>query len=443
MRKKILLPLFLGLGIFSVAAGFSQTQILQWQDGKEACVTLTYDDGSENQFRLAVPLMNERGLPATFFITSGDIPGAKYRPTFVGRPIREIIRESETVPTAKNNLFERCSALRYLARVRNVPEVKDFSDVAVGEMIEQGQQEEAFALVNKLFRRLGESGHEYNVETMAPAAGKGFALTWEQLRVLAGQGHEIANHTISHPYLPLLDRANILYEVEKCREDLLSHLGPKHARSIECPYGIEDARVLAMVNPEFPFVRNGGSDKFIKEILRGDPSEPAATDKDYVQWQRGPLANTPVAEMEGWIDTAIGNNAWLLLVFHGVEGVGWEALAKESLARYFDYIKARDDRLWTATYQDAFKYVRERMSAKMEFIANSDSVVIFLSHGLDSRIYDLPLTLKTVVPAGWKTAELQQGATKTSLPVQREGDNAFVQYRALANAAKIVISKKE
>ena len=443
MRKIIFIAVILSLAILFPVAGFSQTQILKWQDGKEGCVTLTYDDGSANQFRFAVPLMNERGLPATFFIITGDIPGAKYQPTFVGRPIREIIRESETVLTDKNNFFERCSALRYLAQVRNVPEVKEFSDAAVGEMIEQGKQEEALALADKLFLRLRESGKEYKVETMAPAAGKGFELTWERLRVLAGQGHEIANHTISHPYLPLLDQANILYEVEKCREDLLTHLGPKHTRSIECPYGIEDARVLALVNPEFPFVRNGITDKFIKEILRGDPGEPTSADKEYVQWQRGPLANTPIKEMEEWIDTTIKKNVWLLLVFHGVEGIGWEARPKESFAVYFDYIKAHKAQLWTATFQDAFKYVRERMNAKVEFTADSASVTIHLSHGLDPRIYDLPLTLKTVVPAAWKTADLQQGAKKIKLPVQRQGEVAFVQYRALPNAAKIIISKKE
>lgn len=443
MAKSNLLSVILGLAVLFPAAGFSQTRILKWQDGKEGCVTLTYDDGSANQFRIAVPLMNERGLPATFFVNTGDIPGAKYRPTFIGRPIQEIVRESGAVPTSKNNFLERCSALRYLAQVRKVPETRDFSDAAVGEMIEQGKQAEAFALVDQLFRRLAESGHEYKVEAMARAEGKGFELTWERLRTLAGQGHEIADHTISHAYLPLLDRANILYEVEKCREDLLSHLGPRHTRSIECPYGIEDGRVLALVNPEFPFVRNGVTDRFIREILRGDASEPAAADREYVQWQRGPLAGTPMKEMERWIDTAVKKNVWLLLVFHGVEGIGWEALPKESFAAYFDYIKARSARLWTATFQDAFKYVRERMNAKVECTADSDSLTIILSHGLDQRIYDLPLTLKTLVPVAWKTAELQQGAKKMDLPVQQEGGIAFVQYRALANAAKIIIAKKE
>ena len=46
-----------------------ETVIAKLQYGKRAAVTLTYDDGSINQFRVAVPIMDSLGLPATFFIS--------------------------------------------------------------------------------------------------------------------------------------------------------------------------------------------------------------------------------------------------------------------------------------------------------------------------------------------------------------------------------------
>ena len=90
-----LIIVILYLFVFPSSIGFAQTTILKWEDGKKGCVTLTFDDGSINQFRFAVPLMNERGLHATFFIITGDIPGSKYQPTFIGRPIQKIIDESD------------------------------------------------------------------------------------------------------------------------------------------------------------------------------------------------------------------------------------------------------------------------------------------------------------------------------------------------------------
>src|SRR5918999_528427 len=93
----------------SVAASAQQphTEITKWQDNKLAAVSITFDDSTINQFRIAVPMLNERKLPATFFVITGEIPGSKNHPTFVGRPIMESIRESATVPTNRQNALER------------------------------------------------------------------------------------------------------------------------------------------------------------------------------------------------------------------------------------------------------------------------------------------------------------------------------------------------
>lgn len=298
-----------------------------------------------------------------------------------------------------------------------------------------------FSIIDKTFRQLRESGHTFEVEAISYQAGKNYKVTWDELHEMAKQGHELGNHTISHPYLPVLDEANILYEIEKCHEDIIANLGPKHGLSIECPYGIEDERVLQYVYPKFPFVRNRITDTYIMEILRGDPEEPVSPDKEYVQWQRGPLSDTPMDVMKEWIDVTIAHNVWLLLVFHGVEGIGWEALPKESFVEYFDYIKENTDHLWIATFQDAYKYIREHMHGKVESKTSSDTITVTLSHDLDQQVYDLPLTLRTLVPETWQTVHLQQGELKKNLTVQKEGSIALVQYRAMPNASKIMISK--
>ncbi len=89
-----------------------RTELTKWQDGKLGAVSITYDDSTINQFRIAVPMMNERGLPGTFFIITGEIPGSRFMPTFVGRPIMDIIRESATVPT---NKYQRIRTLIHAA----------------------------------------------------------------------------------------------------------------------------------------------------------------------------------------------------------------------------------------------------------------------------------------------------------------------------------------
>src|SRR5262245_11386942 len=98
------------------------TEITKWQDGKQACIWLTFDDSSVNQFRIGIPLLNERSLPATFFVITGNIPGSRYRASFAGRPIMDIVRESATVPSNSKNVFERASLLNYLRTAQRVQE---------------------------------------------------------------------------------------------------------------------------------------------------------------------------------------------------------------------------------------------------------------------------------------------------------------------------------
>src|ERR1044071_8596133 len=107
------LILFFSL-FFDKNAVNSQTEITKWQDGKTAAISLTYDDGSINQFRYALPVMNRLHMPATFYIITGPIPGSKYQGKFIGRPVAEIIAETANVPTNADNYFERASAAKYL-----------------------------------------------------------------------------------------------------------------------------------------------------------------------------------------------------------------------------------------------------------------------------------------------------------------------------------------
>ena len=159
------------LSLVSVSAQEPRTEITKWQDGKLAAVSITFDDSTINQFRIALPMLNERSLPATFFVITGEIPGSEYRPTFVGRPIMEIIRESAKVPTNRDNAYERSSMLRYLGEIQRVEIVlKNFRPNSAGALIDKGQ----FAEFDKVLAMLRETGETYAIaeaRDAGPVAG--------------------------------------------------------------------------------------------------------------------------------------------------------------------------------------------------------------------------------------------------------------------------------
>jgi peptidoglycan/xylan/chitin deacetylase (PgdA/CDA1 family) len=433
----------------AAVTGQERTEITNWQDGKLATVSITFDDSTINQFRIALPMLNERGLPATFFVITGEIPGSENRPMFVGRPIMEIIRESAKVPTNKDNALERSSMLRYLGEVQQIDIVlKNFRPNSAWGQIEKGQ----FAEFDKVLAMLRESGETYAVgakpvvpvrsqEDGRPPAIHPGGLTWEEFRQAAKRGHEIGNHLVSHAHTPGLDEANILYEAMKADEDIRAQMGPEHAFSIESAYGIHDARVEKILVPRFPLTRNWVTDAFMDSIMRGDNRDPAAMKKEYVQWQRGPITKTSVEEMTGWVDKSLATGTWLVLVIHGVEGIGYQPIPTAHLRTYFDYIKANEQRLWVATFRDAAKYARERMASRVTTKQAGDVIEVTVGHSLDPKLYNLPLTAKTTVPAEWTSVSVSQGSMKTTVPVHKGQGASYVTYRVTPNGSTVRLQR--
>ena len=441
MRCVITLALTCVMLVAPVSGQEPRTDITKWQDGKLAAVSITFDDSTINQFRIALPMLNERGLPATFFVITGEIPGSEYRPMFVGRPIMDIIRESATVPTNKENALERSSMLRYLGEIQRIEIVlKNFRPNSAWGLIEKGQ----FGEFDKVLAMLRASGETYAVgarpvvpvrsqEDDRPPAIHPGGLTWDEFRQAGKQGHEIGNHLVSHAHTPGLDEPNILYEAMKADEDIRAQMGEEHAFSIESSYGIHDARVEKILVPRFPLTRNWVTDAFMDGIMRGDNRDPAEMKKEYVQWQRGPISKTSVEQMTGWVDKSLATGTWLVLVIHGVEGIGWEPIPAAHLRAYFDYMKANEGRLWVATFRDAAKYARERMASKVATRPAGDAIEVTVTHSLDPKLYNLPLTARTTVPAQWMSVRLRQGRVNATVPVQRDGSGAYVQYRIAPN----------
>ena len=59
----------------------------------------------------------------------------------------------------------------------------------------------------------------------------------------------------------------------------------------------------------------------------------------------GTSFSTPRSDlMKSWIDTCMEHDhIWLVLVFHGVDGVGWESIPGDTLNCFFSYIKSHED----------------------------------------------------------------------------------------------------
>jgi peptidoglycan/xylan/chitin deacetylase (PgdA/CDA1 family) len=355
MKKAVFVLLY---SVFFQLFGQSQTTITKWKDDKKGAVSITHDDGNRNQFKYMLPVMERLQIPATFYIITGPITGSQYPAKFIGRPVDEIMKETESIPTNANNYFERASAAKYLNRV-GADAYYDTSAIN----FEDGKLEEAYKIMDTLYKKARDGSFKTGTE-LSNEVSEEMGLTWDSVKLYASKGYEFASHTVSHAHLAALDTMNINYELYKSKEDIKNHLGDEYTFDAEIPFGIEHPRALKYGLPAYEALRNMMTDSFLLEINRGYKTQPGSSNKEYVQWQRGPLSKTTLQEMKSYIDTTLAhNNIWLVLVYHGINGLGWEALPDTLLDRYFHYIKQNENNLWVATFKDVAKYIRERMHA--------------------------------------------------------------------------------
>jgi peptidoglycan/xylan/chitin deacetylase (PgdA/CDA1 family) len=412
---------------------YGTTEITKWRGDKAAAVSITYDDASINQFRQALPIMDTLGFKGTFFINTADIPGSQHAPKFVGRPLVEIVAETANSPTNADNLFERASALRFL----NIDNAVEQHNQA-GSLFEQGKNQEAYEVVDKAFaiaRKRNATAEKRPVLLNPPF------ITWPEIKTFALDGHEFGSHTISHPRLAVLDEQNILYEMEKCKEEILNQLGPEHTFSAECPFGTENERVMEYAYKIHPALRNRMPEPFLVELNRGNSHTPGEYEKEYIQWQRGPLQKTTVALMKSWIDTLlVHDNVWLVLTFHGIDGVGWEAKPHQELKEFFSYIKQSDEKIWVATFGEATRYMRERMDASTTIETAGDNINVSLTHTLDPDQYRIALTLKTYVDPSWEKVRVKQGTQSQDAKVMKDSKGTYVLYDARPNESPVELS---
>ncbi|MBV9962555.1 MAG: polysaccharide deacetylase family protein [Parafilimonas sp.] len=414
----------------------AQTEITKWQDGKIGAVSLTYDDGSINQFKYALPVMERLQLPATFYIITGPIPGSKYPGKFIGRPVADIIAETATVPADSTNYFERVSAAKYLDYI-GANAYYDSSAI----LFEDGKIAQAYHVMDALYNKVRNGELKKGNELSMEVAGEN-GLTWDSIKAYASRGYEFSSHTITHAHMAVLDTTNMFYELEKSKEDIRDHLGEQYTFDAEIPFGIEHPRALKYGLPAYDALRNMMTDEYMQEINRGYKTQPGSSGKEYVQWQRGATTKTPLPLMKAWVDTTLAhNNIWLVLVFHGIDGLGYEALSHELLDTYFQYIKKNENKLWVATFGDVARYMRERMHATVKDEKTNDQIVVHLQHSLDANTYNVPLTLKTYVPANWKQIKVKQGNDQQQVQSLKDVKGNYILYHAMPGKDVIELSQ--
>ncbi len=167
-------------------------------------LALTFDDGYLDNHDVAWPILRKYSLPATLFVTTGSVGGAK--PLWFRRiaHIFETAQPKELPITCGPWAFPLdtegdrvASAQRIATFLKKIPAALREERIA--------ELSEAFGVTD--FSRLSKE-----------------MVTWDQLRAMDSGGFSIEAHTVTHPILSAETLADATREIAESREVLCSEL---------------------------------------------------------------------------------------------------------------------------------------------------------------------------------------------------------------------------
>ena len=213
-------------------------------------------------------------------------------------------------------------------------------------------------------QKYGLKGSFYIVPAREPVRAR-----MEEWREVARMGHELGNHSITHPcsahgpgreWVPAhqdLDRmslAQIKEQVEVADVFLQALDGYTGPRTYTAPCGdrkVADGDYIAAVADRFLGIKLVGGD-VVPDMFALDPAAvPAAVPSDVTGKQLIALV-----EEAGRKGTMVG------FTFHGVGG-DYLSVSKEAHEELLAFLAANRDKYWTATFREQMQWVRQQQEA--------------------------------------------------------------------------------
>ncbi len=193
-------------------------------------VVITFDDGFDDLYHKAYPILKKYGVTATMFISTGYIGNNNYLWT------------DKLAFHLKQNLDKHLNLSPYFENYR-IKDDDGTCNTILGKVLrimKQAPDTERCALLETVYDQLPiEEGCD---------TGNSM-ITWEMVKEMSDYGIEFGSHTVNHPILTRLEGNQLKYELEQSKKTIEEHTG-KPCVSIAYPVGgteSYDIRVKKMV----------------------------------------------------------------------------------------------------------------------------------------------------------------------------------------------------
>lgn len=187
------------------------------------CAVITFDDGFENNYRYAYPILKKYDAPAVFYVTTNYI--GKKRLLWTEKVTAGLLSTNKSHLSLKLN--RNYSFALY--------SLKDRERASV--LIRQYLKFQPRSEVDRVLKDM--AGILPSEEALINHDPERYAfMTWQQLQEMAENGMEIGSHTKEHNPLNLLTTEEVRAELSQSKDDLAAHLNNEQV-SFSYPNGDE------------------------------------------------------------------------------------------------------------------------------------------------------------------------------------------------------------
>lgn len=210
----------------------SLTNLYQrWQRGEQPnkpFLAITFDDGQLDNLQYGLPILNEFNFKATFYIPVSNIDKAD---------ILWHDRIGYCTLAARNNGEEFMRKTLELAQAYGIP--SNSKNAFESHIIEHSKR------IAPDKRKQFIEALENLLQTPAPEWGR--LMSWDEIRLMHQQGHEIGSHSMTHALMPQCNDQELAYETVESKRRLESELKTE-ITSFCYPNGDCDARTVLAVS---------------------------------------------------------------------------------------------------------------------------------------------------------------------------------------------------
>jgi peptidoglycan-N-acetylglucosamine deacetylase len=260
------------------------------------------------------------------------------------------------------------------------------------------------------------------------------AANWSGLQSAVAEGHEVASHTVTHPYLNKLTVEQEIAELHDSKATIESNIPGYKCLTMAYPYCVRGRDTLCAKYYIGARACQGSI----------DPKTPTSF-MNISSVVVGSLGINTSASMKGYFKSVAKSKGLFTLLIHGIDDDNsWSNTNSILLKNSLNYLSYRRSQFWVTTFRDATLYIKERNAANITQTSDLDTIkTLTVTDNLDDSIFNFPLTIRRPLPDDWPSATVIQDTLAVPTRIVKVDTVVYITFDVVPDAGEVKIIKSD